>query len=271
MLKSDESAGRMSTRFVCILATSRTGSSHLVHLLQDCPELNVKGELFHVDNIGRLAKSDKAGLERASNGEIVDRKTFCEWRRRHPRRTLDILYDTGGRRPLVFKLFWDHLAKEIIAGEIFSCSDTGYILLRRRPIDCYISRMKAAVIGQHARIDTTAIRPELEPERFIVWARIVKEWYDWLDAEISRRALPRFPLSFEQHIENRTAQEIMSELRERLEALGCPRVSRPGENQGHVRQDREPDYRKRVANWPEFETEVSSRAPDLLRWALEAA
>lgn len=261
----------MSTRFVCILATSRTGSSHLIHLLQDCPELNVKGELFHVDNIGRLTKSDRAALENASDGQIVDPKSLCEWRRRHPRRTLDVLYESGDHRPLVFKLFWDHLAREIVADEIFGCPDTGYILLRRRPIDCYVSRMKASAIGQHAKIDTTAIRPELEPERFVFWARIVKAWYDWLDAEIRRRALPCFPLSFERHIENRTAQETMSELRERLEALGCPQVSMPRENQGHVRQDREPDYRKRVANWPEFETEVRSRAPDLLRWALEPA
>src|SRR5690348_8443947 len=87
--------GRMSTRFVCILAASRTGSSHLIRLLHNCRELNVKGELFHVDNIARLTKSDKARLEAASNGEIADRRTLCEWRRRHPRRTLEVLYDTG--------------------------------------------------------------------------------------------------------------------------------------------------------------------------------
>jgi hypothetical protein len=184
---------------------------------------------------------------------------------------LDILYDSGDRRPLVFKLFYDHLPKQAVADEIFGCPDTGYILLRRRPVDSYISRMKAKVVERHEAVDTTAIKPELEAGPFIFWAGRVKEWYAWLDEEIRRRALPYFPFSFEQYIENRTEGETLSELCKRLEALGCPPVSMPLESHGHTRQDREPDYRNRVANWREFEAELCSCAPELLRWALEAA
>jgi hypothetical protein len=260
----------MSTRFVCILATARSGSSHLIELLHNCSELNVKGELFHIDSVARLTKSDKAKLKGESNGEITDKKTLCEWRRRHPRRTLDVLYESGNRRPLVFKLFDDHLAKDVVADNILDCSDIGYIVLRRRPIDSYISKVKARAAQTHTKVDTTAIKPELEPRSFIFWGRRVKEWYGWLDEEIGRRALPCYPLSFERHIENRTEMEALSELCERLEALGCPFGPMPPEVQGQVRQDREPDYRNRVANWPEFEAELCSRAPDLLDWALEA-
>jgi hypothetical protein len=261
----------MNTRFVCILATSRTGSSHLIELLRHCPELNVKGELFHVDNIRHLTKSDKAVLQEASNGEAADPKSLCEWRRKYPRQTLDLLYESGNRRPLVFKLFWDHLPKKIVADEIFGCPDIGFILLRRRPIDSYISRLKAAVATQHAGINTTTIRPQLEPKPFIFWARLVKDWYEWLDEEIRTRALPCFPLSYEQHIDNRTASQTLSEVFGRLDALGCPRRAIPARHEGRVRQDHESDYRKRVANWPAFESELGAHEPDLLRWALNVA
>jgi hypothetical protein len=259
----------MRARFVCILGTGRTGSSHLIQLLQNCSELNVKGELFHIRSMARLTASDQAKLREESKGEIADAKTLCEWRRRHPRRTLDALYENGNRRPLVFKLFQGHLAKEAVAGDILSRPDIGYILLHRRPIDSYISRMKAGAVRRHEKIDTTAIKPELEPKRFIYWARPLKEWYEWLENEINRRALPCYPICFERHIENRTAVETFSELHKRLEALGCPLAPIARKMQGYERQDGEPDFRNRVANWPEFEAELCSRAPDLLAWALE--
>lgn len=261
----------MSTRFVCILGMSRTGSSHLIRLLRNCGELNVKGELFHIRSVGPLTGADKAKLAQASGGKTASPKAMCEWRRRNPRQTMDVLYESGHRRPLVFKLFWDHLAKEVVADEILSRPDIGYMLLRRRPIDCYISKMKAAIVGAHEEINTTTIRPVLEPKPFIFWVRQVKDWYEWLDEEIRRRALPCFPLSFEQHIENRTAQETLFELQRRLEALGCPPISMPQTCEGRARQDREADYRRRVANWQDFEADLAASAPDLLRWALSNA
>lgn len=73
----------------------------------------------------------------------------------------------GGDKTLVFKLFPNHLAHDLISGEILPRDDIGYLLLRRRPIEAFISETKAALVSAYTVMDTTGLRPELEVGRFV--------------------------------------------------------------------------------------------------------
>jgi hypothetical protein len=244
-----------------------------MELLRSCPDFNVKGEIFHPTTIGHYwSETDVMRLKIASNGKITSEKDVCEWRARHPRQTLDVLFENGSRLPLAFKLFNGHLSKEQIATEIFRRDDVGYIILRRRPIESFISRIKAQTLGAHQDIDTTSTKPALHIAPFVKWGRNTRSWYHWLESEMAARKLPCGRLGYEVDIEGKSGRETLSRILTTLQTMGLPPCALPLQICGAIRQERESEYTNRVANWSQFEAEAMAR-PDyarLLHWAKTA-
>jgi len=258
-------------RFIFIVAVPRTGSSHLTRLLRNCEPLRVKAELFHPRSID-LPVEDILALAARAGGRITDDESLCAWRRDHPRETLESLFEAGGGRIVVAKIFPFHLSQEQLADAIFKHRDTVYLVLQRRPIESYISGLKANSIGGFGRIDTTSTKPTLAPEDFGKWAMRIRRWYEWLDEELRSRSLPHAPISYEAELDGVSNRDALSGVLRKLEAMGLPHLDVPQKLLGGQRQDRERDYRSRVANWQAFEKAVRGD-PDgasLLDWA-EAA
>lgn len=252
-------------RAVCILAMGRTGSSHLVQLLRACPQLNVKAELFKEN--ARLRADDRDTLRTASGAS--DDGALTKWRRSHPARVLDVLFEAGGARPLFFKVFYRHLTRERIAHEIFSRDDIRYIVLRRRMIDSFISNRKAHHYGAHADVDTTGLKPTIQVREFVAWTRRVRSWYDWVAQELHTRRLPFLDVIYETQLANVENRVALARILDGVAAMGLARIALPKKIDSSERQDRETDYRARVANWAEFEKEIAAvpAHADLLRWA----
>lgn len=242
-----------------------------MELLHSCPEFDVRGELFHPATVysNSLSRQDISNVMAASQGQITDDRSLCEWRALNPLRTLEIVAERRNLQAVVFKLFPEHLARETIASQLFDRDDIRYILLRRRPIESFISRLKAGEVRAHGVVDTTTFKPVLEATSVANWCRRVKGWYDWLSEEIAARNLPCFLLSYERHLRDKSDAEALSQILESLEGMGLPPVKRPQEIRARVRQDKEVEYRNRVANWPQFESDMqlSLRNARLLEWA----
>lgn len=258
--------------FLCILAVPRTGSSHLCHLLHSCPGINMKSELFHPKGVHLMTKRDHEALRALSGGEIADNPSLCQWRAAHPGATLEALHECGGKRPLVFKLFGSHLARELMMQEIFSRGDTGYIVLRRRPIESYISGLKARTVARHGKVDTTDVKPDADPERFVKWAGYIQRWYAWLDEQIAARDLPAIRMSYETHLKSVPPQAALQNTLAALEEIGFPHFDAARKLYFATQQDREERYQDRVANWPAFERTLRAkpRFSKLLDWAEQA-
>ncbi|MGD0190895.1 MAG: hypothetical protein ABSD74_09165 [Rhizomicrobium sp.] len=259
----------MTVRFVCILAVPRTGSSHASSLLRRCPELNVKGEIFNRST--QMPARDLGALASASGKSGEDSAAIIEWCRSNPASTLETLYQAGGYQILVFKLFAGHVAKELIRDQLFSRDDVRYILLGRRPIESFISVQKAKIVSSFKRVDTTPLKPELDADEFIIWAKRVRGWYKWLGKQMDTQKHPSATLSYERDLDGKADDEALAHILGLLDTLGISDIRPPKFVAGTVRQDREQDFRKRVSNWTEFEawlSSVPSRA-ELLQWAEE--
>jgi LPS sulfotransferase NodH len=256
-------------RFVCILAVPRTGSNHLCRLLRNSKNLNVKAELFHPVWVGHLDGSDLRGLRAAANGRVVDDASLCAWRAANPGLTLDELFKTGGNRTLVFKVFPGHLTRDRLRSEIFGREDIGYILLRRRPIDSFISILKADLIRTYVHVDTTDLKPNLDVASFVRWAKQTQEWYDWLAGEVSATAPPAIEMSYERHLNLADDRMVLANALDALPRLGLERPTVRSEVGRLNRQDREPRYQDRVANWSLFEAQLRAdpTLERLLDWA----
>jgi hypothetical protein len=147
-----------------------------------------------------------------------------------------------------------------------------FAVLRRRPIECYISGVKAHAASKYAKVDTTAIKPALEIEHFVEWAQRMRRWYRWAYASLKERGQPFARLSFEEHLDGLTGEEALSRIVPLLTPLGFPDVKIPPRVFEGERQDKEPRYQDRAANWDAFEAaaRADANAADLLEWALRA-
>ncbi len=100
-------------RFLCVLASPRTGSTHLDQLLGSCAEFNAKAELFHPKWFGRIDQAEFDEIERASSGAVTDVESLVGWRKEHPLKALEALHRAGPSKIVVFKLFPGHVRRPV--------------------------------------------------------------------------------------------------------------------------------------------------------------
>jgi LPS sulfotransferase NodH len=255
-------------RFICTFATARTGSNRMQSLMANCQGLNLKAELFHRETIWAWSEEDIEAV--AARAETEDDQELRTWRADHPGETLDILYESGGERLLVFKIFPHHLRRDVICRDLFSRDDIAFSMLRRRPIESYISLMKARKSKIYDTVDTTTFHPVLNAKQFVTWALQTRDWYYWLSDEFRTRGIPCADLSYEREVGIDDPEEALSRILSILGDQGIPDLKLKRKPvSGLQKQDKEENYKNRVANWDEFAAELDSETlhAHLLPWA----
>jgi hypothetical protein len=258
-------------RFLCIFGIPRTGSSHLNKLLRSCPQIDAKSEIFHRHAKMRFSQAEIAALEARAGVAFETPRVFADWRRAHPAATLEALHGARSRPVVAFKVFPFHLKKTLIESEFFSRDDMGFAVLTRRPIESFISGLKARSADKFATVDTTAIKPELTTERFSEWATRMKPWYEWVDKTLAKHRIPCARLSFEEHLDGLSGEESLARVLPLLKPLGFDGIDVPKRIHEGSRQDKETRYQDRVANWDDFVSAVK-RDPQVsgyFDWALQ--
>ncbi len=241
----------------------------MIKLVKSCPEFISKGELFHRHDIGLHRPFEYEKLKEISGGAVTDGESFRAWRHTHPAETLEAFHSAWESKVVAFKLFPYHLPEELIESQIFSRKDVAFAVLRRRPIESYISVVKAKAVGVFTKVDTTGMRPELSAENFMVWARRMRTWFKWVNRSLEARNEPFARIGFEKHVHGLSGEESIGHILGLLRPLGFADVGVPGEIIEGERQDREPEYRNRVANWDAFAAELraSAQSAKMLKWA----
>lgn len=259
--------------FLCIFAMPRTGSSHLNKLLKSCPGISAKSELFHGRAKGRFSGPEMQQIEIRAGDAAHDSAKFSKWRRKHPADTLEALYEAGRPKVVAFKAFPGHLKKEIIEAQLLGRNDIGFAVLRRRPIECFISGLKAKSMSKFGAIDTTAIKPVLSAGDFLEWAARMKQWYGWTRKSLKERGIPYAEISFEKHLDGLSGEESLSRILPLLEPLGLCGIEVPPRVIEGQRQDKEVRYQDRAANWEEFLAAVKAdpECAAYLEWAERAS
>lgn len=262
------SAKADAPRFVCIIGVPRTGSHHLDRLLASCRDFNVQREIFH-DKTLDMSDRDRLAIERAAGGRMADDAALVAWCRANPLETLETLLENGGGKPLFFKQFPGHLSRQQIAKHLFPRKDVCYLVLRRRPIECYISTCKARLVGVYTKKDTTETKAVLDADHFAAWARNIRSWYEWNLKTLMHHKRPFMEVIYETDLESVPAEKALGNILAGLAGMGVPKVELPAKILSGERQDKEPDYRNRVGNWAEFEAKLSADAEHavLLEWA----
>jgi hypothetical protein len=199
--------------------------------------------------------------------DAYDNRKFIDWRRNNAEEAIEDIIKCYPNNNILFKLFNFHLSRDQIQSNFLDREDILFIILKRTPIEMYISHIKAKKSNKWAKFDTTDTKIEIDVEDFIKWAEITREWYDWIfSATFGKK---RIELSYDRHINGKTTLAVMSHINSLLHAIDLPALGLGLERIDHMKQDLEPDYRQRVSNWKQFETKLRSTAEgsELLDWA----
>lgn len=262
--------GSLRPRFFCVLAVPRTGSSHLNTILSAIPEMNAKAELFHGSYQPEFSPGEQRALRERSGLDLSDKAAFTAWKRAHPAATLEAIQEgADGQRIVTFKVFPGHLQTGFLESGLMARDDVAFAILRRRPIESFISGAKADADGIYTRRDTTEIKPELSAEAFVGWARKTWRWYRWCETALEKHGKRPVRIAYERDLNHRSGIEAVRDLIALLAPLALGPLSEPRNVYQSSPQDRERRYQDRVANWSDFEAAVRARADGakLLDWA----
>ena len=102
--------------------------------------------------------------------------TLVTFVRSNPGALLKALRDTDdGQSINSFKLFPGHLPFDKIQTQIVSREHIHFVFVLRRPIDSFISNVKASMIGRYVGVDTTNLRVKLDPAAFEKTTRVMAQ------------------------------------------------------------------------------------------------
>jgi hypothetical protein len=151
------------------------------------------------------------------------------------------------------KLLWGQLPTRVIEQEILPRPEVVTVCIVRDPIEGFISRTKAMALGKWRDLDATDCKPTLSADDFEEWAGRRREFNAFIERNGSNISLT---FSYEElltggSIDHRKLLDLLEGT-----SLFPPLKLVPGQI---VRQDREPEVSKRVANWDEFHRQLIER------------
>lgn len=245
-------------RILCIVGVQRTGSSRVRGILKGFARLVVMGEIFNptvADNVARANEPMVRGLLPPATADTTT-DHLVRWARENPCRVLDALLEEVGERALGFKLFPGHLAARAAAEATLSRPDLRGLVLWRRPIDVYISLLKAQQSGAWKYADTSGLRVKADVDDFIRRCRHWHRWYLFARYALTTGNVRFRELDFAGDFSDR---ELADDLAAALQDLQIDPGTWQDGTARLVKQDRETDYARKVVNWDSFIAEIRRR------------
>jgi LPS sulfotransferase NodH len=250
------------TNCICILTVPRTGSGHLCKVLNNFPGFAAFFELF--------ARTECRGLLRHVPAPFVSIRArhdkadpaLVALAQNRPRVFLDrvarFCFYTG-KPNISLKFMPAQLTPKIIESEILGRPRTRALLLTRRAIDSYISKLKAHQVSRHRNTDTTNLKVTLDAGKFMNWHARKALWYDHWQAWHRAKGLALPIMRYEDDISPGVGRTL-TRFAELAEQAGMElRIPASLKTEGMSRQDLSRNTRDKVANWAEFEKQLSRR------------
>ncbi|NHI17470.1 hypothetical protein [Microbacterium excoecariae] len=256
---------------IVLLSAPRSGTNFFCECLVDLPEIMGLYEIFNrggvygADRGNQLAiLSEVSGVEAsaASDPELV--ALFRE----HPLEALRALRETAervGQSVVSYKIFPNQLSDEALERILADDHRIPLILVRSR-LDVFVSYEKARQSKTWKNADTSAMRPTIDVDEFVEWARGNDAWFTSLADTLDRLGRPYRMLSYAEDVDVPKPQ-LIADLHATLVEDGVA-VSLPAKSPGvrFQRQDVVAEPFAKVAGGEELRAELVARG--LLDYAL---
>jgi len=244
-------------RILCVIGVARTGSGLLIDTLAQFDRFFVRGEIFHpvagVKDTENL-RVDIPRLAAMSGMDAGDVDGLTAWARTNPNVVLDALLADGQGRSLAFKIFPAHLEPAQLE-LLFARRDIAFLFLLRRPIDSYISVVKAQSLKAWRNADTSDVRIRADVRGFVEKCRVWSRWYATARTLVARHGHASGDILYDADL--RRADRPLR-VASAVRAIGLDPGAFDPEIATRSRQDNEMDYARKVENWSEFKAALDA-------------
>lgn len=250
----------MTSPLVIVAAAPRTGSNMICNVLSGFERHKAHSEIFARDYPYTLEQPELLALEEMT-GCILPRDKLGNIEPRTPT-TTQLVYDEPGavldaialtRQPqhtsVSFKLFGYHLPRAVTRF-IFERMDPAVIVVKRRLIDSYASKLKAQQLQRWVWADTTYVKVTADIRDFKYWYQRHKSWYEHVEAYDADTLYYEEGFGSVDSLEHALRAMIPHDLGE-WDASICR--LRP-----LTKQDRNTEPGDKIANWDEFAAELEA-------------
>jgi len=243
-------------RLIILAAPARSGSTRLWHLLNVFNNVHSLGEYF---NFGAQKDDNSTVLRPLFEGE-PDNALFTHFRDRKacwesPINAIRVAADRTTKN-LTVKISPGRPAENTLAA-LMRSAPTSVLMLKRRPIDSFISLQKAVSLGKWGNVDTSALTVTLSVKHYLSYLQKLSRFYAQVERAAQQALVPTRQLTYEDHI-NIPDTVLLKYLATSLRMLDV-NAGRIGASDRTLRekQDTVTNYANKVANWEAFLEELA--------------
>lgn len=247
---------------ICVLAVARSGTSFLVDVWKYFEHHASLGEIFH-KNAAHKCKPFLPELGRTFGvkAESVRDQDLVAAMRQAPWTAISAL-ERGmrdqGYESFSFKVFPQHLKRPDLH-KMFKDHDFTVVFVRRRPIDSFISSIKATELRTWGKQNTTGLTVTLDYEKFSKWHRNHTEWYVGMREFLNGEGIAYGELLYETDIHT-PPEQVLKTSQDVLKTLGTELPLQVDHTiEARTKQDQASSYGEKVSNWDEFLHQVTIR------------
>lgn len=272
---------------IALVSVARSGTTHLVRLAEAFEDLYVvKNEWLEGVGIAWAQPAELEAFRRLNGVDYTDHNDarLRTWVRANKEKTLEVL--EGLAKPtdkaVFYKSFPSHVAAPDFDRLFYDRPDTRFVFLMRRPIDCFVSLVKAQMIDHWVSTDTTSIKPDLDADLYLNWYALSSDWFLTLKGRLDKDNRTYGTLSYEEDVMP-GIDHLLGRVQEEFEVIGFEtRINRAhvakthakrlvsklrGKeihgNLGAVKQDTESKTSAKVSNWDKFTQDIIARTGSL--------
>ena len=244
---------------VLIYSIPRTGSTNFIQTLSGFSKVVAFAELFHHEEIypGHQNYNEFLAYLRQKNIEsnLQDRKLRAKLRSDFDY-SFNLLWDfvrEQNKSVLTMKIFDLHLPANRLE-TLISRYKFPSILLQRRPIDAYVSNLKASAKKSFQYEDTTSVSISIDTERYLNWHQRATYYFTTLYTWHKKHAVDFIVTSYEElHNAESSTKELSQQIFQELGvSVGEYKVdlSLEKQNKSSIISDS-------VKNWDQFTQEIT--------------
>lgn len=248
---------------VVVFAIPRTGSTNLAKVMAGFENILSFEEVFHNEAL-YVGSHNQGGFSQFLKRKGVEFDDIYDPRivsyfKRDVNRSFSLMNEYAlerERSAFSVQIFHGHLpvycVRQLLEGSRPPC-----IVLHRNPIDSFISNVKAAQTSKFENVDTTDISVSLIPQKYVEWYNNHAQFYGMIIHMLERAQAPYIVMKYDD-LYGADKPHLSDQLLEQLEPLGVSLGGYKGANE-LMKQDRETDYARKVANWDDFTTKLRRR------------
>ena len=252
----------MNSKIIALIACRRTGSNYLMKVLDSFANMEFFGEVYHNQSvwmpISRKMEyvqwlKDNSDIEVKIGKKPHEDSELVEINHQYPQHFLNFVAASTKYKYTGFKIFPEHLRWHKLKRHILADEDIIKVILKRNPLDVYISDRILEMTKRSQQHDTSQVKVNIDCVDFKAWYFDTMSFYSRIELYLHETCQKYLELSYEELHGHDNDDEKISFLQSWLSQNGIETEDKPKIAKFTKRQDKRKNPLAKIQNDREFE------------------